>query len=312
MIKIFHKTKKDFVLNEIEELKPHSWLFVENPTDSEIQTLIEKYRLDEGLLRDSLDPFEVPRIELDEEENITYVFTRVPHKVEQEKRIYTFPLMIAIAKDFLVTVSSGHGTHVLNKFIDEKNKTKTTDTEKLFLQIFFEINRSYNSFLNSISRQVRGNEIKLEEIENRDVIRFFIYENTISDFLTALVPTNTLLKSISLSKRLVNMDEEEEELFEDLFLGNGQLIELCRSNLKYIVSLREAHSTILTNNLNRVIKLLTILTIVLTVPTIVSSFFGMNVPVPLANNPGGFWLISSFTIALIFILGIIFVKNKWL
>jgi len=159
------------------------------------------------------------------------------------------------------------------------------------LQIFSRINQVYNKFLTDISKNVRSVSVKLEKIENKDVIRFVNFEIILNDFLTALNPINNLLQDL-LSGKFLKLYEKDKDLIEDLSLGTGQLIERCRADLKTIVNIRESYSTIITNNLNRVIKLLTALTIILTIPTIIASIYGMNVRLPLADNPLAFnWII---------------------
>jgi magnesium transporter len=153
--------------------------------------------------------------------------------------------------------------------------------------------------------------IQFQNITNEDIVRFVTFENALNDFLAALVPTSNILKDL-LSGKHLKLHEKDGELVEDLFLANGQLIEICRSTLKNIFNIRNAYSTIMTNDLNRVIKLLTALTIILSVPTIIASIYGMNVVLPLAENNQAFWLIGGGTIISVFVLFLLFKKNRWL
>src|SRR4030042_71073 len=152
----------------------------------------------------------------------------------------------------------------------------------------------------------------MEKIGNKDIVQFVNFEGVINDFLAALVPTNTILNNLlnsTASRRLLELYEEDKDLIEDLFLSNNQLIELCKANLKTIVNIREADSTIMTNNLNRVIKFFTALTIILTVPMIASSFYGMNINLPFAEHPMAFWGILITTLVVSFILLAIFFRK---
>jgi magnesium transporter len=187
----------------------------------------------------------------------------------------------------------------------------TNDTKLLFLNILNQILESYSHYLIRISKQVYHSEYKLEKIKNQDIVQFVIYERVLNNFLFALTRINTILQNIKM-KNLLTLDEETDEFLEDLILKNGQLSEISRTSIKSIVNIREAYSTIMTNNLNNVIKLFTALTIILTIPTIVSSIYGMNVNLPLANQDNAFLIVIG-TIAIVSTLGIVIFKwNDWL
>ena len=242
------------------------------------------------------------------EDNVKYIFTRVPYSEDQQT--LTAPLLIAVGKDFLITVSQ-KTLPFLTKFSSGALDFNTTQKTKLFLQIFFQIISTYNTSLTDISRRIRQMSIRLEKIGNKDIVQFVTFEGILNDFLAALVPTNTILKNL-LSGKFLKLYEDDKDLTEDLFLSSGQIIESCRANLKNIVNIRESYSTIMTNNLNRVIKLLTALTIILTVPTIIASFYGMNVPLPFADSPlAFFWTVGATIIISTFLL-VVFIKNRWL
>ena len=306
MIKIYHKNIKENRLKILNKFKVGSWIYVENPSKEELKHLAKSFHLEKGLLKDALDPNEVPRMEV--EKSTTYIFTRIPYS--EKSKVSTMPVLVALGKDFLITISQ-QPLPLLDKFINGEVDFYTTQKTKLLLQIFSEINASYNVFLNNINRRVRAMSIELEKINNKDIVQFVTFEGNINDFLSALVPTNAILKNI-LSGKFLKLYEKDEELTEDLFLANGQFIESCRTILKTIVNVREAYSTIMTNNLNRVIKLLTALTIILTVPTIIASFYGMNVRLPFADNPLAFFVILGLTILISVFLLAIFIKNHWL
>ncbi len=310
MIKIYHKTIKDKELNTLDSFKIGSWIYAEDPSEEELGSLSKDFSLDLGLLKDAIDPYEVPRLEIDNGK--CYVFTRVPH--QQEKRISTAPLMIAVGEDFVITISK-EPLPFFKKFIDSQITFATTQKTKFFLQIFSEITGAYNQQLTSINRGVRTISIQPENITNQGIIQFITYEGILNDFLGALIPTSATLNNLlhgNPTKKALELYEEDKELIEDLFVGNNQLIELGKANLKTIINIRNGYSTIMTNNLNRVMKLLTALTILLTIPMIISSFYGMNLNLPLSHSAQAFWYVLSGTLICSAILLAIFIKNKWL
>lgn len=306
MITFYYKTLKEQELQTLDKFKTGSWVALENPTEEEMDFLARDLSLERDLLADSVDPHEVPRVE--RENGVTYVFTRVP--IQEEAQTTTTPLMIAVGKNFVLTVSR-IPLPFLTKFQQGEVEFYTTQKTKLFLQVFAEMNTTYSSFINSIARSVRRVTVNLERIGNKEIQQFVMFESSLNDFLAALVPTNTLLDSL-LSGKFLRLYDEDHELVEDLMLSNRQLIELCQSNMRSIANIREGYSTIMTNNLNRVIKLLTALTIVLAVPTIIGSFYGMNVRLPLADSPDAFLVVLGITILASVGVLALFLKNRWL
>lgn len=305
MISIIKKTVQHSEIKKLRKTESGCWIHIEEPTDKEKAKAIKDFGLDEGLVTDALDPFEVPRIELENED--IYIYTRIPY--ERGTQVVTTPLLIVYRKNSIITIARKPLS-----FFDKMTATTydliTTQKTKLVLQIFDEINTTYNNFLMRISKTVRSTSVDIENIDNKDIIRLLKYESTLNDFMGALAPMNVILENI-LSGKFLQVFEQDKDLVEDLSLANTQLIELAKATLKNMVNIREVYSTIMTNNLNRVIKLLTALTIILTIPTIVGSLYGMNVKLPLAENPWAFWEIIGGTTVVILLTFYIFVRKKW-
>lgn len=306
MIQIYQKTVKDTKLNKLDSFRAGSWVHVENPEDSEIKRLSKKFSLKKSLLQDAKDPHEVPRMESDR--GNLYIYTRIP--TGEGNKIETAPLLIIIGENFVMTFSDSK-VPFIQQFLKRKLDFSTTQKTNLLLQILFEISHTYSDAVTKISRDVRRAGLRLERIENKDIVKLVASESVLNDFLSALSPMNAILNNL-LTGRQIRLYEEDKDLVEDLALASGQLIESCKANLKTIVGVREAYSTIMTNNLNRIIKLLTALTIILTVPTMISSFYGMNVPLPGANSPQAFLWILGGTVGVSAIILAVFNKKDWL
>ena len=306
MITFYNKSIRDDRLKTLAEPKAGSWVSVVDPSKDEINTIVKKFNLEKGHIKDALDPFEVPRIEI--EGKTVYIFTRVA--TGDAKKGITYPILVILTDAALITVSQQEPPFI-KYFTDGREDFSTTQKIKFFLQIFSRINKTYVDEVTKISRNVRSISVKLEDIDNKTIVRFVIFENVLNDFLAALVPTGTILNNLLKGKTL-KLYEEDKDLVEDLMLANEQLTESCRSNLKNIVNIREAYSTIMTNNLNRVIRMLTSITIVLTIPMIITSMYGMNVALPLSESPIAFWIIVSTTIFVTGSLLAILYRNRWL
>ena len=306
MIRIYHKKAKNKEVEIIQDYQKGSWIYVETPTEIEIHELAEKLGLEIGHLRDALDINEVPRLE--REDGTTYIFTRFAYT--ENSLIETAPLLIIIMKNYFVTLLPIPMTR-LEKLQSHKMFTSTTNQAKLLTNILHQIMMSYNDYLNIIAKKVRVSTINLENVKNRDIIQFVQYESVLNDFILGLVRTSTILHGF-LPGKIIPLTVDEHDLLEDVSLYNGQLIQLSNENLRTIVNIREAYSTIMTNKLNQVIKLFTSLTVVLTIPTIISSFFGMNVNLPVNNQPFAFFQILFITLTVVGIVIIIFKKRDYL
>jgi len=306
MLKIYHKKIKDKEIKELDNFVIGSWVRVDSPTTEDIAFLKDKLSLDEDLLKDSLDPYEVPRLE--SEEGRVYIFARIPNR-EEDGKIVTVPILIIIGPNFVATVCARE-LKFLNNFVSSETDFSTTQKTKLVLQIFSAINHEYSRFFTEVSRKIRGISVKLESIKNSDIAQFVTFEEVLTNFINSLSPTNSSLKTI-LSGKILDLYEEDEDLVENLLLGNDQLISTCEVNLKNITNIREAYSTIMTNNLNQSIRLLTIITALVAIPTLVTSFYGMNLRLPFEDFPEAYLYVMGMALAISGGILLVFIKKRW-
>lgn len=290
MISIYQKTLTSRKLKVVEDFKVGAWVHVEDPTDAELDLLSEKLSLDKGLLLDATDPYEVPRVEVDG--GVTYMFTRVPY--EDNGKVLTAPVLLGITKERVFTVTK-YKLNIFEQFIEGRKEFHTTQKVRFLLTLLAEIDAAFAKHITMINKDVRRLSSNLDStISNQDIVSFVNFEAILNDLLDALVPTNSVLSKV-LSGKILTLYENDKDYVEDVYLENGQLIELCRSNLRSIVNIRSAYSTIMSNDLNRVIKLLTGLTIVFTIPTIISSIYGMNIPLPFQESEHSFLIVVIMT-----------------
>lgn len=308
MVKYYYRNGngKDKQIKELESYRSGSWIYVEDPSKEEINQLVEKFDLEEGHLSDALDIYEVPRLET--EGKTKYLFYRFVYA--ENSNIETAPILFIINDKFFITLSK-EPLPFLKKFLSNPLPFQTKHSTKLMLQLIFQINTTYNVMLNNISKRVRGLSVRLENFKNQDILQFVKFESVLNEFMSNLVPNNAVLHQLFARKNIV-LDEDDKDLVEDILLSTNQLMEISRSNIKNIVNLREAYSTIMTNNLNRVIKLFTSLTVLLTIPTIISSIYGMNVQLPFDQNPFAFIGIIAIIFAISGALFYLFNKRQWL
>lgn len=281
------------------------WIYAKNLSESEIEHLENEVGVEAGHLRDALDQYEVPRLEI--EDSGVYIFSRVPMK--EQGLITTTPFLVILGRQFIMTLSED-GVPAIDRFTGSAS-IKTTQKLDLFILIIKEVNAVYYKHLTEINRKVRKIRASIERIGSKEIIQFVDYEQVLHDFISALIPMSVNLKTI-LTQKVFKLEEESEESIEDLLLSSEQLLETAKGTLKTIINIREAYSVIMSQDLNRVMKILTAMTIIVTVPTMISSFYGMNIDLPLMHSPLAFVMIMVLATLSVFFLVLIFKKNHWL
>lgn len=304
---IYYRNIRSQILEKIDTTKRGSWLRVIDPSKEELASLEKKYKLDADLLADGIDLYEAPRVEHDEGNLYIYVrFSRPKGEFTS-----THPLLIVVMPDMLLTVSRIEAEPLSN--LIESGNIVTTQKVKLVLQILEEMNKGYRRHLNSVTKNILSTRTRLQRtiISNDDILNFIDIEEDLNEFLAALQPYGILLHSL-LNGKYMTLHEEDEDLIEDLQLSANELVELTKSRLKTIQNIREAYNTIATNNLNKVFKRLTSIAIFMAIPTIVGGLYGMNVQLPLSDDPNAFWYIIGFTMLIMAVFIAIFRKKRWL
>lgn len=306
MIKYYQRTIKDQKLKKLEHFLIGSLVHVVDPQEEEIKSLAKQFSLDVDILKDALDPYEAPRMEI--KKDIAYIFARVPRHDEEMNNISTFPVMFAIGKNFFI-IASQENTDFLLSAISRRKKYYTTQRTKLFIKMFSEIEDKYNYLLNNISRRINYFGLNSANIKDEDIIGFVKLEVILNEFISALLPVRHVLSSV-ISGKALGLYQNDRDLIEDLQLNNDQLIERSKSYLTNIVNIRQAQEVISTNRLNRVMKVLTASTVILALPTMITSLYGMNVDLPFVSGSGSFWGILTVITALTGTLLVILKKSK--
>lgn len=277
MITYYYKSLRSAEMQELESYKRGAWVYVEAPTHDEIEQLIKQFNLTEGHVLDALDEDEMPRLEREGDQ--TYIFVRVAY-APNRKELETVPMLFIFGGDYVITVSLKRLPY-LDSFMRSRVEFATTQRTKLILQIMHQIVEQYDTYITQTSKQIKTirNRLRGHEITNQDFIDFVTIEDELNEFLSALTPTNATLRRLSLG-RSIPLFEEDKDLVEDLLLSNEQSIEACRSNVKSIINIRQAYSSISSNNLNRTIKVLTFATVLIALPNTIFGMYGMNIALP--------------------------------
>ena len=305
MIKYYYKSLRTPGTQELNEYQRNAWVYVESPTAQELETLTKKFGLTEGHLQDALDADEMPRLE--KEEDQSYIFIRFAYKKVAGEQS-TAPLLLIFCEGALITISQAR-LPALDLFLNGKISFATTQRAKLVLQILQQISEQYDALTSGMSKQIKSIRAHLraqdKELSDQDFINFVTIEDDLNEFLASLLPTNATLRRL-LRGRYIPLFEEDQDIIEDLLLNNEQSIEACNSSIKSIVGIRDAHSSISANRLNRTMKILAVATIAIAIPNMFFGMYSMNVPIPLQHRLYMFWAIMAFTVVVtggVFIIG---------
>jgi magnesium transporter len=307
MIKYYYKSLRSESVSELEDYKRGAWVYVEAPNESELEDLAAKFHLDQSVLSDAMDENEMPRLEKDGE--VSYIFVRFA-MINEEGELDTVPLLFVFGKELLMTVSLVR-LPPLATFLQGKVNFATTQRAKLVLQILNLISDHYDTFISTTSKQIKRirAHLRRHEIGNQDFIEFVNIEDELNEFLSALIPTNATLRRLLLG-RYMPLFEEDQDIVEDLLLNNEQSIEACNSNLKSVANIRDAYSSISANNLNRTIKLLTIATVMIAIPNLFFSMYGMNIDMPFQHHAWAFPALIGFSVILLLVIARYGRRNK--
>lgn len=283
------------------------WVRVERPTSDEVGQLLTM-GLDADVVTDALDPHEVPRIEHDD--GWTYFITRVPD-VGDDFNDFTTPIMFVTGQYQEVTISRDPLGRLWQPFIDRTTVT-ASDTAKLFILMLDMIARSYETRVAAINRQMRAVTNDLELLRPKDIATIVEYERKLNDYLDALIPTNTAIEKTLVSKKLIALSDDDKELVEDLSVDFEQVIARCKSLLRTITNVRDSYRAVMDTRLNETMRVLTVATLCLTIPTMLAGIFGMNVKFPFAAEATTlpFWLIVGVSITVAALLSWYFLRRR--
>ncbi len=315
MLKIYNTNIETNEFEEIKEFKKGSWINLVNPSEIEIKKVCESIKIQEDFIRDALDYEEKARIDIEEDDNTILFIVDVPivEKSEENDIYTTMPLgMIVVRDDFFITVSLRK-----NKIITDFEKRKIRDFQtykksKLIFQILYLNSSYYLSYLKMINKETEIAEYVLKNsMKNKELLKLLDLEKSLVYFTTSL-KSNEIVMEKTLRGKIIKLYEDDEEILEDAITENRQAIEMSKIYSDILNGTMDAYASIISNNLNGVMKFLTAITIVLAVPTMVSSFWGMNVNLPFQNNRFGFIIMIVFSIILTLIVTMWLKKKEML
>ena len=291
MIRMYRTDLETNQMEKVKDMKRGTWINLINPTENEIKYVCEEIKIKEDFIRYALDIEEKARIDIEEDDDTILFIIDIPvtEKVDNSVIYSTMPIgVIVVRDDYFITVSL-HETKLISNF--EKGKIKgfyTYKKSRFLLQIMYNNSSEYLSYLSRINKETEIAESVLKtSMRNKELLKLLSLEKSLV-YITTSLRSNEAVMERTLKVKNIKLYEEDEDILEDAIIENKQAIEMSKIYSDILNGTMDAYASIISNNLNGVMKFLTSITIVLAVPTMISSFWGMNVELPLQNNPIGF------------------------
>ncbi len=302
--------KKSF--NEEPQQVPHApaeraWIYGTEVSSSELDHIAEQFKLNRGILEDVLDHHELPRTEFSD--GALYVFIRSA-KLSARGNVTTTPFLAVLRGTVLITLCS-------KKYITPDELFAQADVDMrsakhVFLQMVGLVVHQYEELVHESGTYVRNAEQRLQthEVSNKDFIKFVTVEGDLNEYKTNLNAIQVLLNRLHENRHNTFVDKDCEYI-EDMALLVNQLLVSSESHMQIISSIRNAYTTISNNILNQRMKTLTLLTLLVALPNVFYGMFGMNVPLPFANEVWAYAAITGFTVFIVIIAYIIVKRMRF-
>lgn len=316
MVDIFKRAGDELI--RIEQAEPGCWINIYPPFNQDnLEDISQTYDIPLDFLTDSLDINERSRYEYDEDVKLIVLNTPVDNEgeiVDDDRSVYvTMPIGIILLKDMIVTLSQHHNP-VIDSFINQRVKRfNPADTKKFVLQLF---DRNVFYFLHYL-RQINNKRNLIEDelynsSRNTELTQFMNLQKSLVYFVNTLRGNELMMAKISRTDFLqIKNNEDLSDYLEDIIVDTSQALEMANVYTNILNGTMDAFASIISNNLNTVMQRLTSITIVLMVPTLVASFYGMNVELPFQHQSGAYVIVISVSLILSLVLVLFFRKKKW-
>ena len=299
-------------LEQIHEFAEGCWVSLVDPTPAEIEETHQKLAIPQDFITSSLDLGEIPRAE--KEDGIHLIIIRVPVDVGKEADIpyTTVPLSIVMTDGVVLTSSK-----MRNPVVEEmaSGRVRSLDTAKrnrFLLRVLLETGKQFLHYLSEINREVELLEDKLQmSLRNREVLELLKYQKSLTLFTTALRSDELVMARLQ-KGQLFQMYPEDEDLLEDVLTEIGQAIQMTDVSTGILSQMMDAFASIISNNLNVVMKFLASATIILALPTLIASIYGMNLNLPFQRHPQAFFITMGTAVLISLVVVVVFIRKDWL
>ncbi|MEW6421724.1 MAG: magnesium transporter CorA family protein [Deinococcota bacterium] len=295
-------------LQVVEGYTDGCWINVTAPTAEELARVSRDTGLDLDYLSYPLDPDERSRFEREDGQLLIIMQTSYRLGEESDIPYDTVPLGILHTDHCLVTVCATENPVVNDVVSGLVRRVSTAKKNRLTLQLFLRNAQRFLIDVRQINKQVERIEDRMETAtRNKELMDLLKLEKSLVYFITGLKANEAMMERVK-RDRIFEMYEEDSELLDDVLIENLQAIEMANIASNILTSMAAAFASIINNNVNQVVKVLTVTTILVAIPTLVTSIFGMNVPLPFQQNPEGMWIVLGIATLLSAVLGLLFYR----
>lgn len=291
MVKFFQNDENQRMA-QLQEFREFCWVDLVNPTDDEVEDVVAVSGIPEEMIKAALDEEETARVEIDDGNSMFLMDTPIMRDTEEGDSYETLPIAVIFNEKCIVTVSL-HGNPILGDFISNRTKVETKKPVFFLLSFMMGNAKKFSSYLRQIDKKSLRVQAELHRsMKNKELIQLLGLENSLVYFSTSLTANMRVYSRVKKLKPVENI-EEYQDLYDDVIIENTQAIEMCNIYRDILSGTMDAFASVISNNVNIVMKLLTIITLILSVPTLIASFWGMNVEVPFEGEPWGFWIVVA-------------------
>lgn len=312
MVKFF-VTGEDMKLVRAERFENLCWVDMVNPTDDEVDDIVEATGVSEDMIMAALDEEEPARTEFDEGNSMFVVDCPIIEESDGGDTYSTLPLAIIYNKNCIITVCL-KGNPVLKDFITGRIKIFCDKPVGFILNFMYGNAKRFLYCLKQIDRKAHRVQAELgRTLKNEEILQLLELENSLVYFSTSLNSNYKVHEKLS-KVEAVATREDYQDLFDDMVIESSQAIEMCKIYKDILSVSMDAYGSVISNNANDTMKKLTVITILLAIPTMIAGFWGMNVPVPWQIQDGDtstlwFWLIIIATFILTAAVAFVLVKS---
>lgn len=310
MIKIHRTTESG--LETIEHPTKGCWIDVTDPSLDEARNLAQDLNLPRRFVTAIFDPHEIPRIEKVDE--ALFILMRIPHHQTAVVSIpyMTLPLGLIVTNECVMTICQNEKQLLRDLPPEHQSDLSTAKPARFVLHLLWNAANSYIHDLGEINEIVDQLEERLQQsLENREVLQLLRYQKSLVHFLTGLRANELMLEWLQRSEFL-EMERKDKDLLDSVVIENRQAITASEIASDILSQMMDAFASIISNNLNVVMKFLASAAVILVVPTIIGTFYGMNVRLPLEDNPAAFVVLVGLSMLSSVIIGLILWRKGWL
>ena len=298
-------------LRESADFSPSCWINLVEPTTTELERVLTFSQVPRDFLTDPLDSDERPRFDYEDEASILIVHVPCPVEDDEVVPYRTVPLGIILIKETVITVCNAQ-TPVTTAFLDQIRRVcPPSDRYRFAFRLLWHGGVLFLRYLHDIHQRSLALEDELHEsISNEVLLRLLTIEKTLVYFTTSLKADTIALARANTARQLV-MSEDDRDQLEDAMVEYQQALETATIHATVLNGTMDTFASLINNNLSNVMKYMTAATILLAVPTVISSAYGMNIDLPLQHYQHAFAVISAISALLALgIVGLLFYLYK--